>query len=304
MNFNSGNFYNFLKRLNVLNGTLPDSLKIKEHFTDIGHSLYLVYCYKDPLYSSDHTVNPHIVYRDSLMAQVVIDWYKGCHQKCLVVTNTRHAFAMDLETQARNYPIYKRYFSKNEAQYIYNRFPTTTARVLYFAPEPNNVFLIAQPIHHGKWKRAFKENHDKPVGFDFKNSPFGEDSFDSHYMSILLENIQYQDMFTGMVFYKPQEKYTYTQPWYERYGAEQEYIEASKNNLIDTVCGKQMVERYFDNPESQKELLGLNHVDANWLNASVYYYFDLFLFILTVGIALLLSTVCTFCCLIKKNYKK
>lgn len=86
----SGAFYYFLKDINILNSGLPDSLKVREHFTDNMNWNYL----GSPFYEEGLNLDK----RDSLMAQVTIDWYKeklknNERKKCLVVTNSRHAFA-------------------------------------------------------------------------------------------------------------------------------------------------------------------------------------------------------------------
>ncbi|RPJ28562.1 MAG: DUF620 domain-containing protein, partial [Planctomycetaceae bacterium] len=60
-----------------------------------------------------------------------------------------------------------------------------------------------RPIQNGLWDAAFWKLGDIPLGFDFKGSPFGRDLFDLHTYFTLSGNLRYEDVFTGMVFYRP-----------------------------------------------------------------------------------------------------
>jgi hypothetical protein len=56
-------------------------------------------------------------------------------------------------------------------------------------------------MQQGKWDAAFAVLGNPDLGFDFRGSPLGEDSFD--YWSFLPTGLRYQDIFTGFVFFKP-----------------------------------------------------------------------------------------------------
>jgi hypothetical protein len=65
--------------------------------------------------------------------------------------------------------------------------------------------MVEVPIQNGKWDAAFKATGKENLGFDFKNSPFGKDSFDVWYQKT---DYTYSDIFTGFVFYLPLEKHS------------------------------------------------------------------------------------------------
>ncbi|MDR2836429.1 MAG: RDD family protein, partial [Bacteroidales bacterium] len=214
-------FYFFMLKLNKLNQNLPDSLKIIEHFTDMYNHSYLLN------YSEDASVVAQLEVRDSLMANIVIDWYRKTNKKCLVVTNNRHAFAVKNEAKLKHPDEFKKYFTMdnhlaNEAQFIYNCFPNKTANVLINNFKVYGLTLYST-INNGKWETAFKQNNLVSVGFNFNNTPFGEDNFDMSGIAERKNYLKYQDIFTGLVFYKPHSQLTTSSPLYEKYGAEQEY---------------------------------------------------------------------------------
>jgi uncharacterized RDD family membrane protein YckC len=209
INYHSSNFYHFLKKMHKLNQTLPDSLKIKEHFTDI-----IDY----PTDSMINKIRTNIAFRDSMMAQVVIEWYGKTGKKCLVVTNSRHAFAFNHRAKSQHYKAWAKTFYYNEGQYIYDAFPLQTANVLIdrlasykvALSRHYNVFFTCVPVQQGKWKTAFKNNAYKAVGFDLADSPFGDDSFDVYSALYRCKDaVKYKDVFKGFIFYAPEEQYSY-----------------------------------------------------------------------------------------------
>lgn len=214
------NFPNFLKKINLLNQNLPDSLKIRECFTCSDYGKYFTAIN----YDTDSLYNISKSY-DKEMADVVIDWYENTHRKCLVITNYRHAFMLTENGKQKNKTSH---FKDNEAQYIRDRFPKNTANVMYYG---GGFYKI---VHNGKWRTAFKVNRNKPVGFDLKNSPFGKDRFDL--INFCKADIAYEDVFTGIVFDTPEES-ELSIKWgnrFAQYGVEQEYTEAIRNHLVDS----------------------------------------------------------------------
>ena len=185
-------FYNFLKKLNLFNRNLDDSLKIRLCPCDIDRGKYfttLDYS-KEPYYSE-----PEL--RDSLMAQVCIDWYKKYHKKCLIVTNYRHSHIMT-RTARESFPKYYLNFHKdNQAQYIYNLFPDKIANVAYFERSA----FGSSPVQNGLWDAAFRKTGFRKIGFNLVGTPFGSATFDKYFMPFLQRKpLSYPEVFTGMVF--------------------------------------------------------------------------------------------------------
>jgi len=198
------NIFNFFKRLNQLNTTLPDSLKIREYFTD--EIDYFASNITSPEKYHDYDLKqPH---RDSCMAQVVIDKFKEIQQqenrkKILLITNYRHAFNDTRHTKQKRSYIY---FS-NEASYIFHTFPNQTANVLLNVTAVGETGLPGTPpIHKSSWDKAFELCDNPYIGFNFASSPFGEDKFDLKVNWGRRDTLHYQDIFTGFVFYQPLSK--------------------------------------------------------------------------------------------------
>jgi len=164
------------------------------------------------------------------MAQTVIDVMKrgpgngDKHKKCLVIMNYRHAF--DLTDRL---PWVK---SSNTFEYIKDAFGSRAANVLI-----NTRVITIYPIAGGVWDDAFEKSGYRPVGFDFKGSPFGADNFDMYpwdkVMSLFFGGrspsaaglLRYRDVFTGFVFINPSEEQYWEQSTPGYYdGFEKEYI--------------------------------------------------------------------------------
>ncbi len=292
MRYPSGPFYYFMKKLNQLNQNLPDSLKVQEYFTDV-----LPHNYFPSLYNSPLVQEFELWKRDSLMAQVVIDWYKQKQKKCLVVTNYRHAFVVNKEAQKKQISKTKRIVRKflhNEAQYIYNVFPNITANVYLYGFKINDYYFYL-PIQKGKWKAAFKNNGYKPIGFDFKGSPFGRDIFDIFPTKGEKVNFTFQDIFTGFVFCRPEEDYETCSPKYEKYAAQQELNYALEHHLLtDSLKAANSTISLSDSDQnSDTKLSCLKDIrKSNWGLKYLYLYnsLDIFIFIFLSTTSILIIT--------------
>jgi hypothetical protein len=229
MLYRGPHFFYFLKNINLINNTLPDSLKIHEYFTDFN--------YFDEYFPGNIRPKDEM-YRDSIMAYILIDKFKDIQEnesrkKSLLITNYYHAFA----------PIKKEYQRKNmlnkcEATFIFKAFPAKTANVMLNSLALNTSVILAtdkfallNAIQNGKWDRAFEENKNRPIGFDFKGSPFGNDDFD--YLP-MVTNLKYEDVFTGFIFNKPIFEWKIDNYYpFREYGAEKEYLEKHSGTIIN-----------------------------------------------------------------------
>lgn len=225
MDYMTGGFFYFIKNLNLLNSRLPDSIKLMHHYCDVIDWDYFSTFSRVEL--SKTKLN-----RDSLLAQVTIDWYKRqCSEnkrhKCLIVTNTRHSFgyAGGME-KVKNSKGLARFTCGNQGQYIWEQFPKKTASVMSVKYIPVRVFVLPfiQPIHFGKWEKSFELNGNKPLGFDLKDSPFGDDIFDAKYARGANNQLNYSDIYTGLIFHKPHSDLRFDYYPYRKFAIEQEAI--------------------------------------------------------------------------------
>jgi len=232
-----GAFYYFIKNLNLLNSGLPDSLKIRLHFCD-------VIDYDDVITYINTKREADWTNRDSLMAQVTVDWYNEQvtnekRRKSLVVTNYRHAhgYAGGVD-YVKNQKAFRLMKHGNQGQYIWEQFPDKTAAVMQWQYTQNR--RIPRPIHKGKWDLAFEINQNKPVGFELKNSPFGNDYYDVYPLMGTKTKLRYEDIFTGMIFYIPYSEMKEVIHPYRQYAV----LQAIKEKNIDLEDPKN---RYYSN---------------------------------------------------------
>jgi len=194
--WHNNNVYEYLRRLYHLNRTLPAQSRIALHFSDVPWQ----WEGKTPQDYARYW-STEIPQRDRIMANHTILQFRAILQsnssrkKALVVMNTRHAF---------------RTGGKNTGDFLFQAFPGQTANVMLNMTALDFSGLSGEyqgtynrPIHNGLWDAAFWRLGDVPLGFDLKGSPFGRDLFDLHTYFALSGNLKYEDVFTGMVFYRP-----------------------------------------------------------------------------------------------------
>lgn len=271
MDYMSGGFYYFLKRINQQNAVLPDNLKIQEHFTD---------CIDWDYFPSSSMADVRYADRDSLMADVVIRWYderkkSGCPHKLLLVTNTRHAFGY-AGGMARMKALNHRHLTiGNEAQYIWAKYPQKTATVLCPCLNKSRMwfFPIYQDINHGRWTAAFAANGNKSVGFDLDNSPFGNDQFELYPLKGARTPLRFADFFIGMVFYKPYSELQFSSYPYQKYAIREE---AKSKGITDTVRINELLSyhsSYFTHNQCKELHQSLSR--GNYLPLMVFLFFAL-----------------------------
>lgn len=122
--------------------------------------------------------------RDRLMADNIISTIKkDTLKKSLTIMNYRHAYLRD---------------SRNCGYHVSKEFPGKVANILI-----NTNGLKQWPLQSGKWDVAFEQMPEEAYAFDLKNSPFGKDDFDHFLFLSDLAKLHYEDMFTGVIYYKP-----------------------------------------------------------------------------------------------------
>lgn len=182
------NFYDQNKQLYTINQDLKDDEKINIYAVDVELNLDSL-----SVASIKEFWNGDIDNRDQLMAAYIIEKFEDIkhsnakRKKALIIMNYRHAYNKNFITNDNNI--------SNTGAFIFEKYPKKTANVLL-----NTVILQG-----GKWDAAFEVTEKDNIGFDFKNSPFGNDQFDI--WSFTEHSYKYQDIFTGFAYYKSPKEY-------------------------------------------------------------------------------------------------
>ena len=196
------NFPYLLKGIHEINKELDNNQKIHLYPAD------LPFNWKDADSASYKKFWDAIGARDKMMADYIIAKMDTLHRdrikrkKALVIMNYRHAFGNQFMYPDSIKP-------DNVGRYLFDRYPGKVANVLV-----NSIALTAArsdsdvdfgAIHRGKWDAAFKVLSKDNLGFDFENSPFGNDYFDTWIFT--KHDFSYSDVFDGFVYYKPIEEF-------------------------------------------------------------------------------------------------
>jgi uncharacterized RDD family membrane protein YckC len=193
------NLFTHLKSLYKLNQNLPEDKKVNHYFTDIDFTW-------DRMNDADYQKNRRILLRDRdkiMKDNFSIQYEKNRssilkRNKCLVIMNYRHGFGPVRKTNGELLEL-------NAGALIMEKYPETSANVLIntvkLSFDVSKYGVSVSSIQNGIWDNAFSEIGNKSLGFDFKNSPFGLDEFDMA-LQPSWADFNYQDVFTGFVFYK------------------------------------------------------------------------------------------------------
>ncbi|QXP63216.1 MULTISPECIES: hypothetical protein [unclassified Polaribacter] len=202
--WSAANFYYFIDKINTLNFSLPADQKINLFVSDV----------KDPSKENLSSKENFLTYfngiykhRDSAMAENIIHVYdsiklNSSRKKSLVIMNSRHAFSKTFfENDDKNvgHKLIETY--KNDVSNVYLNGLAPTLKVVESDKNETYKDYVQRPIQNGKWDASFKIINKESLGFDFKNSPFGNELFDL--FPFIKHNYKYKDIFTGFVFYLP-----------------------------------------------------------------------------------------------------
>lgn len=202
--WNNSNFYEFLKKLRLLNMSLPSEKKVKLHFSDVpfeweGMTKEEYRAFQDMLPGRDRIMADHIIEKFSAIQHSVQK-----RKKALVIMNFRHAFNDRFEKPGGEK-------GDNVGRYLFGAFPGKAANVLInsvrILPGTTDQEVIMAPVQDGKWDAAFAVMGNPAAGFDFESSPFGRDEFDMY--PLKKEGLSYQDVFTGFIFHVPLEEHQF-----------------------------------------------------------------------------------------------
>lgn len=184
------NRFDFLKQVNRLNSRLPGNLKINWYFNDIAFDW-------ETTTKENYLKGYTPLKRDRIMAIHMIDSYKNTilkqkRKKVLAIVNTNHGYGI---LNGKNETGID-WVDSSTTNYLLKAFPGKVANIML-----NSVSYMFTPIQHGKWDAAFKTAGNPDAGFDFKDSPFGDDKWDAFFLHPA--SFTYKDIFTGFIFYKP-----------------------------------------------------------------------------------------------------
>jgi hypothetical protein len=216
------NIYDFILNLHQFNEMKEDENRINLFFSDMPTNWHEI---KNPIQWDSIRTHTN---RDSTMAYNVINQYDRLeNKKCLIITNSRHAWK----------------YGENEAAYIYKKFPDKTAVVWINA---TTQFLF--PAMNGTLDKVAVEIPDSIWAIDFKKCPLGNTVFDL--MPIKRDRCTYKDLFVGMVYYKHPNK------WEKRFN-----YPFILDNYVDTLLKRSALvgEKYF---QQEKKLIEMGYYNG------------------------------------------
>jgi hypothetical protein len=222
------NMYKYLKGIYQINKNLPNEKKITIGLTDKAFSWEGMTKEKLTNFHKDLRSSPNK--RDSIMAFNFIELYKNQHlingkRKALYIQSRPHAIDLDVTYKQRKVKrtgsYIKDYYEEKVKIVAFNWYkwiPEEWKSISYGPPH------IIELTCNGKWDAAFYLSHNKSIAFDLENTPFGLTEFDYSYE----QDIKYQDVLDGIIFYKPFYEFTCT---------------VGIPNIIDGTFVKEMIRR-------------------------------------------------------------
>jgi hypothetical protein len=184
------NMFKYLKGVYNINKTLPVEKKITVGLTDCefdwkGMTFQKYNAFEKKIYKEAVT-------RDSIMASNFLTLYErqkpiNGKKKALLIQNQPHAVNINV--------IYRNKRIRSTASYIKDSYGSNVKTILLNWYDYKEAGLTDD----GKWDAAFELSNLQPVGFDLSGTPFGHTIYHLNYE----QNITYQDVADGFLFYKP-----------------------------------------------------------------------------------------------------
>lgn len=244
--WNRDSYRLFLANILKLNSTLDQPHKINLYLCDREFDWSKIKTRKD----WKEAINNN---RDSIIAENITRQYdrilSSSKNKLLIILNEAHAITntswIDCWQKRAAQYLSKKYGNKKIASVLINSVKT----------DKRDKDIL---IQDGYWDAAFSISNKTDIGFDFKNSPFGEDYFD-YASGKNNDQFRYKNIFTGFVFYKP---------------LTQHKLSTGVNGIIDSDFYNEFLRRikiykgkiYYQKLKGDQELLGWNKIE--------YYHYD------------------------------
>lgn len=288
------NIFDFFKKLNLLERTLPDSLKIREYFCDVN-------TFAQSIKTREEHLNAKEIHRDSAMAKVVIENFKQImnnesRKKCLVIANYRHSWNdMNYYENKKNYTHFP-----NEASYIFDAFPGRVANVLIncYAFGNTGLTMVNEPIRRGEWDRTFELCGNQQIGFDLMDSPFGDDYFELMPNFGKQMDVRFQDIYTGLVFITPLYEMEYKEGIpYTMDGFEKEYqrrlylIGRDTTNMKEIIKAQEENDKMWDKEKKKPFFAGIFRFSLICNNFCVIIYLLTEVFACIITLCMLITTI-------------
>lgn len=192
--WNRENYHDFLKNILCLNMSLEPDNRIHLFLCDRPFDWSMIKNKKD----WEKAINND---RDSLMARNISKHYesikKTSRKKLLVILNEAHAITN---------PGWTDMWQKRAGQYLAEKYGRENIASICINSVKTNMNDEDELIQEGYWDAAFSIVEKNDLGFNFKGSPFGTDTFD-YAIGKNNDLFQYKNIFTGFVFYKPLEQH-------------------------------------------------------------------------------------------------
>jgi hypothetical protein len=158
-------------------------------------------CHSQYKLFDDYSENS-IIDRNIIMGKNFVNFYEYAkkrnpeRKKALVIENTYHGYIripnfLPLPTQPDIY---------STGEYIFKTYPenTTNIYINYFTQGFHNGLT-----NEGLFDAAFYFTKTDNIGFDLKNTPFGNSKFDLYNFGGDYDKVNFDYIFDGMIFYKP-----------------------------------------------------------------------------------------------------
>ncbi|MCX6284319.1 MAG: RDD family protein [Bacteroidetes bacterium] len=197
------NLFDFLKFVNNINTHSADSLKINWYCTDISVDWV-------KMTASKYQDLPRKEKRDKIMADRITSIYRDKaaknenRNKGLVIMNWMHGYGLIRDRHGVKTGHY--FNDRYTTAILMDSLPGKVCNVIINRGPLGLYTTCFGPAQHGKWDKAFDIAGNPDAGFDFENSPFGNDYFDDFLWNSSSE-LKYKDVFTGFIFYKPLEQH-------------------------------------------------------------------------------------------------
>lgn len=195
------NYYHLLSSIFEINKSRDEKDKILLFPLDIEFDWNSYKCHSHYKMFDEYLENGTIP-RNEIMGKNFVKFYEYAkirnpeRKKALVIENTYHGYIRipkfsPLPTQPDIY---------STGEYIYKTYPEITTNIYV-----NYAIQILEKglTNNGLFDAAFAFTKIDNIGFDLKNTPFGNAEFDLYFFGDGYEQVNFDYVFDGMIFYKP-----------------------------------------------------------------------------------------------------